>query len=78
MARTLFTANDAGYYGYLPPHGFELAAGGTAVVEGDLITLISAKSRGVRRDAVNALLNDMMDGTVTVEPIADPSSSSSV
>jgi hypothetical protein len=78
MARTLFTANEAGYYGYIPPHGVDLGAGDQVTVEGDLITLISAKSRGVRRDPVNALLNDMLDGVVTIEAIANPSSSSSV
>lgn len=77
MARTQLTANEDGYYGYVPPHGVELEAGDSVTVEGDLRTLLLAKSRGVRRDPVTALNNDIIDGVVTVTEVADPSSSSS-
>lgn len=80
MARTRVTNNSGAsrYFGYLPPHGFDIANGAAILLDGDLRTLLAGGlGRYTRRRELAALDDDVAAGNVAVEDVADPSSSSS-
>jgi hypothetical protein len=72
------TAGETRHFGYLPPHGINIAAGGEVVLDGDLRTILAGGlGRYNRRREIAALDGDVAAGTVAVESYPDPSSSSS-
>jgi hypothetical protein len=80
MARTRVTnqTGEARYFGYIPPHGAQLADGGEVVVDGDLRTVLaSGRGRFARPSEMAALDADIEAGNVTVEAAPEVSSSSS-
>lgn len=76
--RVTNTSGSKQYFGYIPPHGAELNDGADVVVDGDLRTVLAGgRGRYNRKRELAALDSDVDAGVVTVEQVADPSSSSS-
>ena len=66
------------HFGFIPPHGVTLVDGNNVVVDGDLRTVLAGgRGRYTRRREIAALDSDVGSGVITVERVADPSSSSS-
>jgi hypothetical protein len=78
MARTRVTnvSGAARHFGYLPPHGATLAAWEEVVYEGDLRTVLAARLKA-RTQHVKSLQDDLDNGRICVEPVAEPACSSS-
>jgi hypothetical protein len=80
MARTRITNQTATrrFFGFIPPHGAELAAGGQVTLDGDLRTILaSGAGRYSRRTSLDALDRELHLGHVDVDESPNPSSSSS-
>jgi hypothetical protein len=80
MARTRIrnATAVAKYFGFLPPHGATLAAGGEVVIDGDLRTILAAgRGRYQRKSELVALDRELDLGHIDVDEVANPSSSSS-
>ena len=78
MARTKVT-NVYGaerHFGYLPPHGVTLAAWQEVYYDGDLRTSLVSRLRA-RTQAAQSLQDDLDNGRICVEEIAEPACSSS-
>jgi hypothetical protein len=78
MARTKIT-NVCGaerHFGYLPPHGVTLAAWQEVYYDGDIRTALVSRLRA-RTQGAKSLQNDLDNGRICVEEIAEPACSSS-
>lgn len=72
------TSGTTRVLGFVPPHGRQLDDGADVVVDGDLRTVLaSGRRRYSRSREIAAMDAAIAAGTVTVEGVADPSSSSS-
>jgi len=78
MARTLVT-NTSGatrFFGFIPPHGAQLANGAGVLLDGDLITLLAGGlNRFSRKTEISALKTEIANGNVVVVDLQDSSSS---
>jgi hypothetical protein len=78
MARTLVT-NTSGatrFFGFIPPHGAQLANGDGVLLDGDLVTLLAGGlNRFSRKTEISALKTEIADGNVVVVDLQDSSSS---
>lgn len=80
MARTRITNSSMvrRFFGFIPPHGATLAAGGQVTIDGDLRTILaSGHGRYSRKTELRALDRDLHLGHIDVDETANPSSSSS-
>jgi len=78
MARTKVT-NVSGaerHFGYLPPHGVTLAAWEEVYYQGDLRTVLAARLKARTQPALS-LQDDIDEGRICVEAVAEPACSSS-
>jgi hypothetical protein len=78
MARTKVT-NVSGaerHFGYLPPHGVTLAAWEEVTYDGDLRTSLVSRLRA-RTQPAKSLQDDLDNGRICVEAVAEPACSSS-
>lgn len=78
MAQTKVTnvSGASRHFGYLPPHGATLDAWQEVTYDGDLRTRLAARLRG-RTNLVQALQDDLDNGRICVEAVAEPACSSS-
>ena len=78
MARTLVT-NTSGedkHFGFLPPHGLDLADGEDVVLDGDLATILAGgRNRFSRKTELTALQAAVDAGELAVDNLLDSSSS---
>ena len=78
--RTRFT-NISGkdrHFGFIPPHGVDLAAGEEHTIEGDITTVLAGGlNRYSRRREIAAFNNDVQLGRISADEIDGPSSSAS-
>jgi len=79
MAKTKVTNVSGGslHFGFLPPHGVTLAAWEEVTYDGDLRTMLVARSKGFRTIGAKALQSCLDNGLLCVEEIAEPACSSS-
>lgn len=80
MARTRITNNSGATrtFGFIPPHGVQLADGADVIVDGDLRTVLAGgRNRYSRKTELYALTVMAESGDILVEELPDPSSSSS-
>lgn len=80
MARTKITNNTGAtrVFGFIPPHGVQLADGEDITVDGDLRTVLATGRNRYGRSTELAALSKMeARGDITVEELAEPGSSSS-
>jgi hypothetical protein len=76
--RTLVTntSGAARFFGFIPPHGAQLANGDNVLLDGDLITVLaSGLRRYSRKTEISALKTEVANGNVTVTDFPDSSSS---
>jgi hypothetical protein len=80
MARTKITNNTGAtrIFGFIPPHGVQLADGEDVTIDGDLRTILaSGRGRYGRRTELSAFSEMEESGDILVEELAEPGSSSS-
>jgi len=79
MAKTLVTNVSGGelHFGFLPPHGVTLAAWEAVTYDGDLRTMLVARSKGFRTQGAKSLQYCLDNGLICVEAVAEPVCSSS-
>ena len=72
------TSGEDQHFGWIPPHGVDLADSEETTVEGDLRTVLAGgRGRYSRKTEINALNEAIDSGVATEEAVAAPSSSSS-
>jgi len=78
--RTLVT-NTSGvskFFGFIPPHGAQLANGANVVLDGDLATVLAGgRNRYSRKTELTSMKTAVANGDATVADLPDTSSSSS-
>jgi hypothetical protein len=79
--RTEFTniSGEDRHFGYVPPHGVDIPAGGVHTIEGEIKTVLaSGRGRFSRTREIAALNSDIQAGNISVAEVAGASSSESV
>jgi hypothetical protein len=78
--RTLVT-NTSGvskFFGFVPPHGAQLANGAAVTLEGDLATVLAGgRNRFSRKTELASMRAAIANGDATIADLPDTSSSSS-
>lgn len=80
MARTKITNNTGStrVFGFIPPHGVQLADGEDVTINGDLRTLLAGGRGRYGRGTELAAFSEMeASGDILVEELPEPGSSSS-
>lgn len=76
--RTLVT-NTSGatrFFGFLPPHGAELANGASVLLDGDLTTVLAGgRNRYSRKTELRSMQTEVANGNISVADFPDSSSS---
>jgi hypothetical protein len=72
------TSGNARHFGWIPPHGVDLANGEEITIEGELRSVLaSGRNRYSRRREIAGLNADIQAGNVSVVEVAGVSSSPS-
>jgi len=80
MARTKITNNMGAsrMFGFIPPHGVEIADGASYTMNGDLRTILAGgRGRYGRPTEMSAFSEMQENGDITVEELPEPAASSS-
>ena len=71
-------SGEARHFGWIPPHGADLADGESVTIEGEFRTILAGgRNRYSRKSELAGLNEDIQLGRATVETVVGTSSSSS-